>query len=289
MPNIGVIHLIWAPLGIDVFKEFLRHYIINKPSIEHDLVIIFNGFSSDEQTEEYLLLLKDLKYRSLFIRNKCLDIAAYLIVANQFNYEYLCFLNSYSVILEKDWLIKMYRIASQEKVGLIGATGSWESHYSILINAQKYDKKTIFERFLSFEGSFSRRIIKALRLGNLKTLYYFHPFPNYHIRTNSFIIRSKTLRSIKCKKIQSKIDALIFESGRNSLTNQILKMKLAVLVVGRDGAAYEKEDWHKSNTYRQYNQSNLLIADNQTYDYQNSQLEIRKRLSEGAWGNLSRI
>ena len=62
------------------------------------LVLLFNGFSSEEQTEEYKLLVNDIKYRSFFIKNKCPDIAAYIIAANNFNYEYLCFLNSYSVI-----------------------------------------------------------------------------------------------------------------------------------------------------------------------------------------------
>jgi len=257
-PNIGVIYLIWAPLGIHTFKNFLQSYINNLPSIEHDLVIIFNGFSSDEQTKEYKLLLKNLKYRSYFIKDKCLDIAAYLIAADHFNYEYLCFLNSYCVILDKDWLTKMYRIASQNNVGMIGATGSYDSHYTSSKNAQRYDNTTILERFFNFKGSLFRRTTQALRLGNLKTLYFFPPFPNYHIRTNSFMVKRKILRSIKFKKILSKFDTHLFESGRNSLTNQIQKKKLSVFVVGKDGIAYEKEEWHKSNTFRQYNQSNLM-------------------------------
>jgi hypothetical protein len=288
-PNIGVIHLIWAPLGINTFKNFLQSYIDNQPSIEHDLVLLFNGFSSEEQTEEYKLLINNLKYRSFFIKNKCPDIAAYFIAANNFNYEYLCFLNSYSVILDKDWLIKMYQIATKDNVGLVGVTGSPESHYTCLINSQKHDDRTFFERFLNFKGSFFRRTTQAIRLGNLITRYYFPPFPNYNMRTNSFMIRRKIFRSIKFKKIVTKMDAYRFESGRNSLTNQIQKMKLAVLVVGKDGIAYEKEDWHKSNTFRQNNQSNLLIADNRTNEYLNSELEVREYLSEAAWGNMLRI
>jgi hypothetical protein len=283
-PNIGVLHLVWAPLGINTFENFLQSYITNRPNIEHDLIIIFNGFSSVEQTKEYKSLLENLKYHSFFIRDKCFDIAAYLIAANHFNYEYLCFLNSYCVILDKDWLTKMYRIASQDNVGLVGATGSYDSHYTSSKNAQRYDNTTILERFLKFKGSFFRRTTRAFRLGNFKTLYYFPPFPNYHIRTNSFMVRRKIFKSIKFKKILSKFDTHLFESGRNSLTNQILKMKLSVFVVGKDGIAYDKEEWQRSNTFRQHDQSNLIISDNRTDEYLNSELELRKRLSEDAWG-----
>lgn len=41
-----------------------------------------------------------------------------------------------------------------------------------------------------------------------------------------------------------------------------------MIVVGKDGEGYDKKEWRKSRTFRQSEQENLLVADNQTRDYQ---------------------
>jgi hypothetical protein len=64
----------------------------------------------------------------------------------------------------------------------------------------------------------------------------------------------------------------------------ILRAGLRPLVVGKDGRCYEKEEWHTSNTFWQGDQQNLLVADNQTNDYQNGSAERRLFLSRYAWG-----
>jgi hypothetical protein len=61
-----------------------------------------------------------------------------------------------------------------------------------------------------------------------------------------------------------KLSAYKFESGKESLTNQVRNLGLRVLVVGRDGQAYDPEHWHRSNTFWQSREENLLVADNQT-------------------------
>jgi hypothetical protein len=81
-----------------------------------------------------------------------------------------------------------------------------------------------------------------------------------------------------------KMDVHRFESGKKSLTRQVLQMHLSVLVVGKNGVGYEKEDWNVSGTFRQGNQDNLLIGDNQTNTYLNGSPELRKELSRHAWG-----
>jgi len=274
--NIGVVHLIWRPCGIETFNAFLQSYIKNSDGQKHDLILVFNGFSSEKETSEYKSLLADLNYSSVFIKDRGFDIGSYFIAANTFNYEYYCFLNSYSIILDKEWLIKMYHYISQEHVGLVGATASYESLYSSLVT--NIHNGTFPERPLY------RRIIRDSCFNIVRHLYYYPPFPNYCIRTNAFIIKHETLNKIKHKAMRSKSDTLRFESGRNSLTAQILKMKLDALVVGKDGKAYKKEDWSKSNTFRQNNQENLLISDNQTEGYLKANSEKRMYLSKLAWG-----
>src|SRR5204862_725971 len=89
-------------------------------------------------------------------------------------------------------------------------------------------------------------------------------------------------------KMRSKKEAYIFESGNQSMTSQILHMGLKVLVVGRDGRAYEKEVWPESRTFFHAEQQNLLVADNQTKDYEESKLFKRTVLSTIAWGGRAR-
>jgi len=84
--------------------------------------------------------------------------------------------------------------------------------------------------------------------------------------------------------VVTKRGAYLFENGKNSLTQRILRMNLEVLLVGRDGHSYRKEEWSRSKTFRLDNQQNLLVADNQTRQYDQADLETRKHLTRAAWG-----
>jgi hypothetical protein len=117
---------------------------------------------------------------------------------------------------------------------------------------------------------------------------YFPPFPNYHVRTNAFMAARETLARVRIGTVFFKLSAFMFESGYDSLTNQILRLGLRPLIVGRDGQAYEKERWHLARTFRQGCQENLLVADNQTDDYADADAARRAELSKFAWGDHAR-
>ena len=72
------------------------------------------------------------------------------------------------------------------------------------------------------------------------------------------------------------MDAYLFESGHRSLTRQVLGRGLAVVVVDREGMAYEPADWPSGRTLWQGDQEGLLIADNQTRSYANGGLDRRR-------------
>lgn len=274
--NIGVVHLIWGPCGIETFNAFLQSYIKNSDGLKHDLILVFNGFSSEKETNEYKSLMTGISYSSIFIEDRGFDIGSYFTAARAFHYNFYCFLNSYSVIFDKDWLTKLHHYASHDHVGLVGATASYESLYSDFVN---------IHRFSSADAPLCRRIIRGSCFNRLRHLYYYPPFPNYHIRTNAFMIKNKILSRIKHKTMRSKIDTSRFENGRISLTRQIFKMQLDALVVGKDGKAYKKEDWRKSNTFWHNNQENLLISDNQTNKYLKANNDEKMYLSRLAWGD----
>jgi hypothetical protein len=273
MPGIGLVHLVWVPCGLEPLRRFLRSYAENPAGIEHELLILINGFHSEGDLAGHLALLQDVRHRTLLVEKRHYDIQSYLLAARRFDLEYLCFVNSYSTILAGGWLAKLYRRLTEGGVGLVGATGSWESPYSNLLGPEVTDRsKPLYKRF----GLLALRALNE---------HYFDPFPNYHLRTNGFLIRRDLLRRLHCETILGKWHTYRFESGKGSMTNQVLGLKQKVLVVDKHGRGYEPPDWYKSYTFRQGAQEDLLIADNRTEEYLHADPEKRVMLSRLAWGD----
>lgn len=269
--SIGVVHLVRASNGIEPFSRFVESYRQMKAGANHDLILVFKGFGKNPELSGYRRLLAGLNCKAIFLKDFGFDIRPYFIVARKFKYLYYCFFNSFSIILDENWLAKLFHAISNEKVGLVGATGSYESVYSHMLSLKRE------------YGSFTKKIVAAFRLNYYKK--WFDPFPNYHIRTNAFMISGNHMRNIHMGPMLKKIHAMRFESGKSGLTKQILRMNLKALVVGKDGIAYDKEDWCYSNTYALGTQSNLLVSDNRTQIYSKSDLKGRQVISKLAWGD----
>ena len=172
----------------------------------------------------------------------------------------------------------MYDLFMQSNiVGLVGCTGSYQSLYYDIVRKQK------MIRYLEPWQRFRRSLNIKKYLGLLKRKLYFHSFPNPHIRTNGFMISRGTLNQIVSRPIRTKMDAYRFESGKLSLTNQIKKLGLQTIVVGRNGQGYDIEHWQNSNTFWIYDQENLLVADNQTRAYTHGDNTKKLFLSTVAW------
>ena len=282
MPVIGVVHLVRAQNGIAPFRRFLESYLANHDEIDHELLLVFKGFRGKEDLSEHERLLGRLPHRRLFVRDFGYDIRPYFIAANFFKYRHLCFLNSFSVIEDKGWLSKMHRHLSGPGVGLVGSTGSWQSPYTDSVIKWNFLSGGENPGAPHHDESLPIRKIKTFILGVL-----FLPFPNPHVRTNAFMIPRDTMLRVKWRTVLTKFDAYRFESGKNSLTRQVMEMGLEVLVVGRDGKAYRKGDWAHSGTFWQADQQNLLIADNQTNLYRDGTPEMKTRFAEYAWSGTS--
>ena len=110
-----------------------------------------------------------------------------------------------------------------------------------------------------------------------------NPFPNYHIRTNGFLISRELLLRFEFWEMREKSDVHRFEFGPMGLTQRVMQMGLNPYVVDCDGVAYAKEDWASSRTFRSGSQEKLLIADNQTNIYAQADAEMREWLSRLAW------
>ena len=79
----------------------------------------------------------------------------------------------------------------------------------------------------------------AIRIDRyLLYLYQYGRFPNPHIRTNAFMIERNRFLSLYAPAFKNKEDAYKFESGRRSMTKQIIAQELKPVVVDRNGAVY---------------------------------------------------
>ena len=276
MSSVCVVHLVWKPLGVESLNNFISSYKQNRGELDHQLLIVFNGFKNDSELDSYLGLLEGLSYSPLILSRSVQDIPAYYAAARGVSSEFICFLNSYSVLLDEAWLRKLYTHIVRDDVGIVGATGSYQSLYCSIKESMLGGKRGSILRRLA--GSARRRLI----LRKLKT--YFDPFPNPHIRSNAFMLARDVMLDIKQGRLRTKMEAMRFESGKGNLTRQIQLSGLKALVVGRDGKAYEPEDWFSSQTYKSGQQSNLLVADNRTEQYAIANSEARRVMTKTAWG-----
>jgi GT2 family glycosyltransferase len=260
---IGLVHLVWAPLGPAPLRAFLRSYQAHPAQADHELVIVLNGADAHSR-EELLAELQDTPHRLIVLERALTDLAAYDEAAQQLEHEWLCFVNSYGVILAAGWLGHLERAAQLPGVGIAGATGSWESQ----------------TQWMRGEPRGWLRQLSAVRSARRD----YPRFPNPHIRTTAFMLRRQVALELRLEGAVDKRAAYLLESGRNGIVRQLAERGQRAVVVGRDGHAYEVEQWPHSGTYRSGAQQNLLVADNRTEDWQRAAPRLRRQLSRDAWG-----
>lgn len=131
---IAVVHLVWGPLGAGALREFLASYRRHRAGVEHELVVLFNNVPAPLRPE-LEAELEGIEHRLLTTARPVQDLAAYAYAAEHLEHRRLCFLNSYSAILAPDWLAMLDHALDQPRAGLVGATGSWASLHSAVLNA----------------------------------------------------------------------------------------------------------------------------------------------------------
>ncbi|HTA15092.1 MAG TPA: hypothetical protein VK781_09585 [Solirubrobacteraceae bacterium] len=314
---IAVVHLVWGPFGLAWPRRFLDSYRQHRAGADHDLVILLNSVD-DRVRAELEAELEGIEHRLLSLDEPVQDLAAYAEAVKRLEHDRMCFLNSYSTILAPDWLAKLEHALDQPGAGLVGATGSWASLRSAVLNSlflpnpyrSVIPKRSVTRGEMNAINAEIERMRtptdeahaetaielprRRLSTSVISTLKSFGPmpeqflrfpgFPAHHIRTNGFMAERATLAELQMQGISQKMEAYALESGHNSLTRQVQKRGLRTLVVGRDGTVYDRDHWHLSRTFWQGDQEQLMIADNQTRTYANGGLDRRRVLSAFAWG-----
>lgn len=234
----------------DARPRFVQAYQRFFPKVEHQLYIVNKGFSAAELPAEYALF-QNLSPQFLDISDEGFDLEAYRQAAlkiGETSNSVIFFMNTHSEPLHQDWLDIVYAAyTSAPNVGLVGCTANFETNWPFLPD--------------------------------------FLPAPNFHIRTNGFMIAPQHFLSmfehypklLRNATISSKKDEIVrlyayqFEAGANSLTRRTQASGLAVLVVGKKGVVRRRNLW-RAGLFRCGKQANLLLADNQTRNYQNFSL-----------------
>ena len=250
--GVAVVHLVWAPLGVERLRTFVASYRAHPAGQAHRLIIVYNGFTAGSAMDHWHAVLSEFQHDDLLLASPVLDLAAYREAVEATDAETYCFLNSYSEPLVSDWLRLLVGHLNDPTIAAVGATGSYESIYTT-----------------------SHPLTRMRKRG-------FPKFPNPHLRTNAFAARRAELTRLAWPTITSKMDARKFESGAQSLTRQLQGFG-RVVVAGRDGRAYDVDAWQESKTFRSRVQDNLLVSDNRTREYLAAPAEQRDDLERRAW------
>jgi len=248
-PPLCVVYLAWTPYGVECAESFLASYRKHDGGTPHRLLLLLAG--PEEDRAPWKNLFSAIPHDVLEV-GEGMDLGHYRNAVDQVVAERYCFLNTVTTVLVDDWLGRMERALRAPEVGMVGATGSYESP-------------------------------NAVRPGPLRRLRPgFEPFPNPHLRTNGFAMERQAILELDWKANPSRAETVMLEGGANSLTRQVRGCGLEALVVGRDGT-YPPERWRESATFRSGGQSNLLLSDNRTRHYQEAGPLVRRGLAWLAW------
>ena len=249
-------------------KSFLDSFKKFNPGYPYELVICFKKLSNIEKIKR-LKLVKHMKVEIFNDKN----------VKNDHEWgtlKRLCELKKNKIIFwmndhgypqKKNWLKIIMRHYKENR--FLGTSGSCSSHYSN--SFYRHNEDNYLDTFF-------------------KIVYFFFTvpkFPNCHVRTNGFLIRSKDfLEFIKDKFVDSKLKSFLIESGYNSITNFFLKKRYKILIINRNGKKFSLNKMRNSQTFAYGNQDKYLISDNHIRQYLTFSLRDKKIKSKQVWGKI---
>jgi hypothetical protein len=129
VPSVAVVYLARCAEGPKPLQRFLESYRQYPTGIDHQLVVIFKGYDQQVALAAARALFSGTPHLGVEIDDLGLDIGAYLEAARRLPHAYFCFLNSFTEIAAPAWLALLHERATEERVGIVGAMGVYESHY----------------------------------------------------------------------------------------------------------------------------------------------------------------
>jgi hypothetical protein len=272
--DLRIIHLVWAPAGLEALRGFLDAVRAHPPGLPAPLTVILNGFDDRAEADGHLALLRGWDADVVWTPEPQYDLGAYAHAAGAASERRLCLMNSYARPLREDWLA-LLAAPLASGAAAAGATGSWESHGSEL---------RLRDRWRLGGGPRDR-------LGGLWDWVAYrrrYPrFPNPHLRTNGLVCDRQAILDAIRRSPRTKPETYVMESGRAGLSRRIVAGGGRLVVVDRHGTAHAPDDWPASHTWRAGEQENLLIADNRTEEWGRMSPEDRARAARQVWGRAA--
>ena len=127
MPEVAVVYLARKRSGLESLRRFLSSYERHPCGLEHDLVVVFKGFSRGTELAEWRTALSRFPHQELRMLDFGFDVRAYSLAARRLPHCYLCLLNSFSEPLTANWLRILHRWVVEGGVGLVGCTAAWQA------------------------------------------------------------------------------------------------------------------------------------------------------------------
>jgi hypothetical protein len=282
------IALVYLARGIDgglaSASEFFESYHRHPAGVPHALYVIAKGWP-DRAAYSALIEAAPRSSKVVDLPDDGFDLTAYHRLARDLPQEWVCFLNTFSVIESDRWLERLSGALALPSVGVAGCFGSYGTlqprMQNLVFNAWEAARtkppKAVLGELLAYAGD---------RWRTARSNDRFPAFPNPHVRTNAFMLARDTFVAFwQGKPIpQTKRSVCALESGSAGLTRFIEARGQRAVVVGADGGVYEKDQWLESRTFRVPLKANNMIADNATRRYFADDRDRRRKKEFATWG-----
>jgi hypothetical protein len=272
--------------GLDAVEAFFASYDRHPAGAPHFLVILAKGWEGVPGRERLGKMAVAAGAAVLDLPDDGYDWGAYFRLSAIAQTEYLVLLNTHSRILKDNWLALLDAQIKRPGIGLAGCTGSWGTIGWNWV-------PPIFHIGRRWRNNKRVKAIGFTVWVGLRYLYFllshrrhFPSFPNPHIRSNAFILRTTHMREFagKHKLPNAKHEAHHLECGHDGLSRFIETKGLGLLLCGADGVGHVPSSWPDSDIFCCPDQPNLLVADNVTSDYANRTQRMKRELELVFWG-----
>ena len=248
-------------------KKFIQQIKKYKPGHKYKLLICFKLIKLNK-IKEIRKILHKIQYLEFIdpAEKNDFDFGSYGRVAKKYKNKIIFFMNSHSYPIKKDWLKIIMKF--QKNKTILGTSASNES----ILTSLKFKKIFKIFKYINRYNKFKRN---------------FNSFPNPHLRTANFLIKSQDfLLFNKNRNYKTKEDAWFSESGKNGLTNFFKNRGYKILVVNSDSKSFNEKNWIESETYYSKKQKKLLISDMHTRKYKKLSNNDKRLMEERIWFNL---
>lgn len=253
--------------NIERFSNFINSYKKFPSGYPHKLVLCFKILDK----EKLILcrsIAKDIKYDEFLdpIKENDFEFKTMERAIKNYSNQNVLFLISHCQIEKSNWL-KIIKDSFLDN-SYMGFSGSNESIFSSLEFKKFWKIYSYLKQYFNLKKKFNK-------------------FPNPHIRGPSFVLKKKDfLDFIKDKHYLDKMDAVMTECGKNSMTNYFVQKGYNVYIINSSGIKFDIKDMEKSMTYCNTEVSDVLISDRHHRKFQFASSEIQNKIRKKVWFNF---